>query len=45
MHPLPQRLLRLALTMLLAAATAACAQAPLRPKFTDAGINDPASAL
>ena len=45
MHHLPQRLLRLALTLLFAAATAACAQSPLRPKLADAGINDPASAL
>jgi hypothetical protein len=45
MHAFPQRLVRLAFVFLLAAATAACAQAPLRPKMTDAGINDPASAI
>jgi len=45
MPALPQRLARLIFTFLLAAATAACAQAPLRPKLTDAGITDPASAI
>ena len=42
---MPVRLMRLALALLLAAATAACAQAPLRPKLTDVGMADPASAI
>src|SRR6478735_6308907 len=39
------RIHRLVLTLFLAAVTAACAQAPLKPKLTDAGIADPASAI
>jgi hypothetical protein len=45
MTSVPLRIARLFFACLLAAATAACAQAPLRPKLTDAGVNDPASAL
>ena len=45
MQTLSQRILRAFFTVLLAAATAACAQAPLRPKLTDAGVADPSSAL
>jgi len=46
MLDLSRRMLRLCLTLLLAAAAAgASAQAALRPKLTDAGITDPASAI
>jgi hypothetical protein len=40
-----RRLFRLLLTLLVAASAVACAQTPLRPKLTDAGISDPASAI
>ncbi|HEX7890826.1 MAG TPA: hypothetical protein VF522_15810 [Ramlibacter sp.] len=40
-----QRLARAFCTLLLAAAATACAQAPLRPKLTDVGMADPASAI
>lgn len=39
------RMFRALLALLIAAATTACAQAPLKPKLTDAGIADPASAI
>jgi len=39
------RIQRIVLTLFLAAVTAACAQAPLKPKLTDAGIANPASAI
>lgn len=39
------RLVRLAFALLVTLATAACAQAPLRPKLTDVGMPDPASAI
>jgi len=40
-----QRIARVLLALVFAAATAACAQAPLKPKLTEAGVADPASAL
>ena len=40
-----QRIARVLLALVFAAATAACAQAPLKPKLTEAGIADPTSAL
>ena len=39
------RFVRTLLTLLLAAAATACAQTPLRPKLTDVGMTDPASAI
>ena len=39
------RIVRVLLTLLFAAAATACAQSPLRPKLTDAGIENPASAI
>jgi hypothetical protein len=45
MPSLPQRLARLIFTFLLAVAATACAQTPLRPKLTDVGVTDPASAI
>jgi hypothetical protein len=45
MPAFPQRLARFVLSLLLAVATAACAQAPVRPKLTDVGMTDPSSAI
>jgi hypothetical protein len=39
-----RRIARLVLAILVAAAAAASAQPPLRPKLTDVGVTDPASA-
>jgi hypothetical protein len=45
MTSLHRRLARIVVALCLAAATVACAQTALRPKLTDAGVTDPASAI